>query len=294
MTSVVSFLLVALVIVNFALSSAFLMGPGVRSLFVPCEQVCLTSFARSSHSLRVARPSYSQLLAVKSVNTEYAVTELLEIVQPGLEGQYSAEQRNRIDELLAVLDAAGEGGSFLNDISINDYYRVEFTRDVARGKPVGGLFRYSALGRSLFKTEDAFQHVVVGNQAVNLLRFRFANICPGIIVLRGTFERCSASERREIERKYESPPPGLSPETIKVLFEPPRIFFGYFTSPSLPTSSPSLSPSLPPSLLSLPPPTSLLSLSLSLSSSLSSTLPYTLHSHRHFPCQKLSSCILFG
>lgn len=75
-----------------------------------------------------------------------AVTELLEIVSPGLEGQYSAEQRQRIDELLEVLDSVGKGGRFMEEESINDYYRVQFTRDVARGKPVGGQFRYSALG----------------------------------------------------------------------------------------------------------------------------------------------------
>ena len=74
------------------------------------------------------------------------VTELLEIVRPGLEGQYSAKQRERIDVLLEVLDTAGKGQSFLQDQDINDFYRVQFTRDVNRGKPVGGGLRYSTLG----------------------------------------------------------------------------------------------------------------------------------------------------
>ena len=85
------------------------------------------------------------------VSTGQTVSELLTIVAPGLEGQYSIDQRQRIDELLAILDDAGRGGSFLDDESINDYYRVQFTRDVSRGKPVGGNFRYSAIGRALFK-----------------------------------------------------------------------------------------------------------------------------------------------
>jgi hypothetical protein len=37
-----------------------------------------------------------------------AVTELLGIVEPGLEGQYSPEQRRRIDELLETLDRVGD------------------------------------------------------------------------------------------------------------------------------------------------------------------------------------------
>lgn len=79
------------------------------------------------------------------------VSELLEIVSPGLEGEYSAEQRQRIDTLLDQLDEAGRGGLFLQNEAINDYYRVQFTRDVGRGKPVGGGLRYTALGRALFK-----------------------------------------------------------------------------------------------------------------------------------------------
>jgi hypothetical protein len=165
-----------------------------------------------------------------------AVTELLGIVEPGLEGQYSPEQRRRIDELLETLDRvgnvcmnvcvsmysnvcmfeqAGTGGSFLDDESINDYYRVQYTRDAARGNPVGGAFRYSALGRAFFRTEDAYQHVL-GQEAINMLYFTFAGFCPGCIVLRGQLQRCSADERAAVEAKYRTPPPGLSAETIKV------------------------------------------------------------------------------
>ena len=167
------------------------------------------------------------LSAASAANLQDAdtVDELLQIVARGLEGQYSVEERQRIDELIAQLDAAGEGGNFLEDQSLSDYYRVQFTRDVARGKPVGGDFRYSVLGRALFKTEDALQHVV-GNEAVNMLFFKFAGICPGCVVLKGKLTRCPADERRAVETKYDTPPPGLSPQTIKVIFDPPRIFFG--------------------------------------------------------------------
>lgn len=120
---------------------------------------------------------------------------------------------------------AGEGGNFLDDASINDYYRVQFTRDADRGRPVGGAFRYSALGRAFFKTEEAYQHVL-GMQAVNMLFFTFAGFCPGCIVLRGELQRCGEDERTAVAAKFQTPPPGLSPQTIKVLFEPPRIFFG--------------------------------------------------------------------
>ena len=154
-----------------------------------------------------------------------AVTELLGLVAPGLEGNYSAAQRRRIDDLLDKLDAAGSGDTFLEAPSLRDFYRVQFTRDAARGTPVGGGFRYSALGRALFKTDDALQHVI-DDQVVNMLFFRFLGIFPGGVVLRGTLARCPADERRAIEQKYSTPPPGLSSETIKVLFDQPRVFFG--------------------------------------------------------------------
>ena len=114
-----------------------------------------------------------------------------------------------------MFEQAGTGGSFLDDESINDYYRVQFTRDVASGKPVGGALRYSALGRAFFRTEDAYQHVL-GQEAINMLYFTFAGFCPGCIVLRGRLQRCSADERAAVEAKYSTPPPGLSAETIKV------------------------------------------------------------------------------
>jgi hypothetical protein len=145
-----------------------------------------------------------------------AVSELLQIVAPGLEGQYSVAQRERIDQLLGQLDEAGRGRSFLDDESLGDYYRVQFSRDVGRGKPVGGGFRYSALGRALFKTDDALQHIVEDQQAVNMLFFRFAGVFPGCVVLRGKLERCPDMERKAVERKYNTPAPGLSSETIKV------------------------------------------------------------------------------
>lgn len=144
-----------------------------------------------------------------------AVSELLQIVAPGLEGQYSMEQRERIDQLLGQLDEAGRGRSFLDDESLSDYYRVQFSRDVGRGKPVGGGFRYSALGKALFKTDEALQHIVE-DQAVNMLFFKFAGVFPGCVVLRGSLERCPDIERTEVERKYRTPAPGLSGETIKV------------------------------------------------------------------------------
>ena len=87
----------------------------------------------------------------KEPGANAVVSKLLEIVSPGLEGEYSSEQRQTIDTLLARLDETGTGRNFLQDDTINDYYRVQFTRDVGRGKPVGGGFRYSALGRALFK-----------------------------------------------------------------------------------------------------------------------------------------------
>ena len=59
-----------------------------------------------------------------------------------------------------------------------------------------------------------------------ILFFRFLGIFPGGVVLRGTLARCPADERRAIEQKYSTPPPGLSSETIKVLFDQPRVFFG--------------------------------------------------------------------
>jgi hypothetical protein len=116
---------------------------------------------------------------------------------------------------VCMFEQAGTGGSFLDDESINDYYRVQYTRDAARGKPVGGALRYSALGRAFFRTEDAYQHVL-GQEAINMLYFTFAGFCPGCIVLRGQLQRCSADERAAVEAKYSTPPPGLSAETIKV------------------------------------------------------------------------------
>lgn len=69
--------------------------------------------------------------------------------------------------------------------------------------------------RAFFKTDDALQHVI-GETAINMLFFRFAGICPGVVILRGKLEKIPAAERFEIERKYATPPPGLSSETIKV------------------------------------------------------------------------------
>ena len=110
---------------------------------------------------------------------------------------------------------AGEGGGFLDDPRIDDYYRVQFTRDADRGRPVGGDFRYSALGRAFFRTEEAYQHVL-GKQAVNMLFFTFAGFCPGCIVLSGELQRCGEDERAAVAAKFRTPPPGLSPQTIKV------------------------------------------------------------------------------
>jgi len=37
-------------------------------------------------------------------------------------------------------------------------YNVQFVEDLpGKGTPVGGGFRYSAIGKALFKTEDALQ-----------------------------------------------------------------------------------------------------------------------------------------
>ena len=49
-----------------------------------------------------------------------------------------------------------------------------------------------------------------------MLFFKFAGIFPGCIVLRGELERCGSDERAAVEKKYETPRPGLSSETIKV------------------------------------------------------------------------------
>jgi hypothetical protein len=67
------------------------------------------------------------------------------------------------------------------------------------------------------KTEEALQHVLPGNEAINMLFFRFLGVFPGCVVLKGAFERCPEEERQAVEKKYNTPAPGLSSETIKVL-----------------------------------------------------------------------------
>jgi len=140
--------------------AAFQLG-ALSSTFCPCtdlrSSLTIRSFAAVSPlSLLPVVQGFSRrgLVASARAGADESVTELLEIVSPGLEGQYTDTQRQRIDELLSLLDDAGKGMSFLEDESINDYYRVQFTREVARGKPVGGGFRYSALGRAFFKVRD--------------------------------------------------------------------------------------------------------------------------------------------
>ena len=60
-----------------------------------------------------------------------AVTELLGIVEPGLEGQYSPEQRRRIDDLLETLDRVGNVCMnvcvFMCSVIHARYYKVEST-----------------------------------------------------------------------------------------------------------------------------------------------------------------------
>ena len=89
------------------------------------------------------------------------------------QGRYEESTRQRISALVRQLDAEGRGREHLRNPLINGVYNVQYVEDVpGKGKPVGGDFRYSAVGRALFETRDALQ-IVDGAQGVNLLYFTF-------------------------------------------------------------------------------------------------------------------------
>jgi len=154
------------------------------------------------------------------------VDELVQLTNPGLEGTYDESTRTRISQLVRELDADGRGKEHLKNPLVNGVYNVQYVEDVpGKGTPVGGGFRYSAIGKALFQTEDALQ-IVDGGQGVNLLYFKFLKTFSGCITLRGDIVDLPLEEKRNLEIKYGTPPPGLSSQTLKIAFDSPRISFG--------------------------------------------------------------------
>ena len=126
--------------------------------------------------------------------------ELLQITSKGLEGDYSAEERSRIQQLIRNLEGVGSETLYLSDPSINDYYRVSFVvegKGPNAGTPVGGGFRYG-IGRAFFRTEDTFQHIVNGTVAVNMLYFTLLGCIKGCVTLRGDIEKMTDAERQSL------------------------------------------------------------------------------------------------
>ncbi|EKX33577.1 hypothetical protein GUITHDRAFT_147803 [Guillardia theta CCMP2712] len=171
------------------------------------------------------RPLHRGLISIYASSAS-TVDDLLDLVGKGLEGEYTKEESSKISDRIDRLEEVGRGRDYLEDPRLVGYYRVQYVQDVGRGRPVGGNFRYTAAGRALFKTTDALQHILDKGVAVNMLYLKFLGSIPACVVLRGDFEQLSDAERAQVEVKFQTPPPGLSPQTIKASFDSPRISFG--------------------------------------------------------------------
>eukprot|EP00904_Undaria_pinnatifida_P001096 jgi/Undpi1/10988/HiC_scaffold_30.g13289.m1 len=147
-------------------------------------------------------------------STSELVTDLLARIEGTNRGvDCTAEQRQGIDGIIkqasgrsfCMLNAAGEGKNWLTDPQIFGNYNVAYVSSGSSEKsnPAGGRWR-GRLGRTLFRTEEMFQHLVAPATAVNMIVFRAFGLLYGCVTLRGDFE--AMPERPNFVRASFGPP----------------------------------------------------------------------------------------
>ncbi|CAM9731826.1 unnamed protein product [Scytosiphon promiscuus] len=118
------------------------------------------------------------------------VTDLLGKIEGTNRGvDCTLDQRTEIDAIIEQLNVSGEGKEWLKDSRVFGNYNVAYVSSGSseRGNPAGGRWR-GRVGRSLFRTEEMFQHLVEPATAVNMIVFRALGLLRLCVTLRGDFE----------------------------------------------------------------------------------------------------------
>lgn len=156
------------------------------------------------------------------------VSRLLSLIQPTDRGiQATQDARARIDQLISTLEAEWRGSDpfepSLSQLLLRNAEVCYVGQSSSKNaNAAGGKYR-GAVGRAVFRTENLFQHVLACGIAVNVVQFRLLGLLPGQAILRGAWKRASQEELPQLQRNSTRQ---LSPNTIAVDFESPRVAFG--------------------------------------------------------------------
>ncbi|CAM9589114.1 unnamed protein product, partial [Phaeothamnion confervicola] len=151
----------------------------------------------------------SALAATKDASA--IVSELLVAINGTDRGAAATATRDKaVVALIQQLENCGQGTDWLSDPTLFGNYAVSYVSvgNSENSNPAGGRFR-GRFGRSLFRTEALFQHILRPDCVVNSVLFRIFGVVPCCVTLHGTFE--PMAERRGF---------------VRACFEMPRLSLG--------------------------------------------------------------------
>ena len=182
-----------------------------------------------------------------SVLSEPIASRLLELVSATDRGVAvpSDAVRTEIDTMITSLEESWAGTDAFCKAQASNLLRRTEVAYVGQSSSVnanaaGGKYR-GRIGRLLFRTDALFQHVLDREVAVNVIQFKLLGLVRGSAVLPGRWSRPSAAQldsiREQANARWErqaaaglvgqdAAPRALSPNTIFVQFDAPRLAFG--------------------------------------------------------------------
>jgi len=185
---------------------------------------CLAPYARHSH--------------VQCVNgnriAQNCQAEMVDMLLAAVEGTdrgilATTERKERIACLISQLESAGQGRDFFADGTLYGKYEVVYVGAPSSriANPAGGRWR-GRVGRFFLPTRGIYQHLLCGSDgplAVNYVELSFLGLFTVMVVLRGPTTKLEPEERSQVANDRNTPG-GLSCNSVRASFDPPKIALG--------------------------------------------------------------------